>query len=75
MTRDSFISIWGSMAAFARAIGEGETTVRNWFLRGSIPAWHDKKIIQAAKDAGRTISHEDMFALREEISESAEDAA
>lgn len=75
MTRDSFISIWGSMAALARSIGEGETTVRNWFLRGSIPFRYDKQIIQAAKVAGRKISHEDMFALRVNISGNAEDAA
>ncbi len=75
MTKGDFISIWGSMAAFARAIDEGETTVRNWFLRGSIPAWHDAKIIEAAREAGRALSHEDMFALRISLSEKEENAA
>lgn len=75
MTRDNFISIWGSMAAFARAIDERETTVRHWFRRGSIPAWHDKKIIEAARCAGRSVSHEDMFALREALAKDTEDAA
>lgn len=75
MTRDDFISIWGSRAALARSIGEGETTVRNWFARGSIPVWHDGKIIEAARERGRTITHDDMFALRQHIAQECEDAA
>lgn len=71
MTHDDLISIWGSMAAMARAIGESETTVRHWFRRGSIPVRHDRRIIQAAKDAGRVIGHDDMFSLRESISREA----
>lgn len=76
MDKSTFISIWGSMAALARAIGEGETTVREWFRRGSIPAWHDRRIIEAARDAGATITHEDLFSLREQIAaERGRDAA
>ncbi len=75
MTRNDFISIWGSMAALARAIGESETTVRHWFRRGSIPVWHDRKIIESAREIGRTITHDDMFDLRQDIAQGCEDAA
>ena len=68
MKHDAFISIWGSKAALARAIGEGETTVRAWFNdHHSIPPRHDAKIIEAARCAGRPITHEDLFNLRQEL--------
>lgn len=67
MNRDTFISIWGSMAAFAREIGEGETTVRNWFVRGSIPAKHDEKIMLAAARRGRGITPIELHQLRRAI--------
>lgn len=75
MNKDRFISIWGSMAALAREISEGETTVRNWFGRGSIPFRYDKKIIAAATAAGVTLTHEDLFLLREDIAARTENAA
>lgn len=67
MNRDSFITIWGSMAAFAREIGEGETTVRNWFVRGSIPAKHDEKIMLAAARNGRSITPIELHQLRRSL--------
>lgn len=75
MTQDQFISIWGSKSALARAMGEKETTVRQWFLRGSIPHRYDKQIFDAAEAVGRKLTHEDMFQLREEISIGSENAA
>lgn len=75
MTHDALISIWGSRAALARAIGESEITVRHWFRRGSIPVRYDRQIIEAAAKAGRTITHDDMFALREDLSRSIKDVA
>lgn len=75
MTFEHFISLWGNRATLARAIGESEITVRHWFRRGSIPAWHDRKIIEAAAELGRVITHEDMFALRENISKKKEKVA
>ena len=64
MKSSDLISIWGSMANMARAIGEGETTVRNWFGRGSIPPRYDAKIMAAARDAGRDVTPADMFSVR-----------
>ena len=75
MTQDAFLSIWGSAAAFARAIGENEITVRAWFNRGSIPARYDAQIIKAAQEAGRPITHEDLFLLRQSIAAKSESAA
>ncbi|MBN8294532.1 hypothetical protein JI664_21345 [Rhodobacter sp. NTK016B] len=74
MDKDTFISIWGTAADLARAIGEGETTVRAWFARRSIPARYDAKIIAAAREAGRgKFGPVEMFALRQSLS--ADDAA
>lgn len=67
MKAETFISIWGTRAAFARAIGEGESTVGNWFDRGSIPARHDSKIMAASHDAGRPVSATDLFNLRQNM--------
>lgn len=62
------------MADLARSIGEGETTVRNWFARGSIPARYDTKLIEAALAAGRPITPTDLYELRLSLMRS-EDAA
>lgn len=67
MTKTELISIWGSMADMARAIGEGETTVRNWFGRGSIPPRYDAKIIEAAGIAGHFITPNDLFSVRQAL--------
>lgn len=67
MDKRSFISIWGSAADLARAIGEGETTVRNWFNRHSIPAKYDVKIISASRAAGREVTPQDLFELRQSL--------
>lgn len=72
MDRQTFISIWGSMAALARAIGERETTVRNWFLRGSIPRRYDDRIIVAAASAGRLVTPSDLHGLNRSLSQSSE---
>lgn len=64
MEKAELISIWGSMADMARAIGEGETTVRNWFGRGSIPPRYDAKIMDAARRAGKPITPSDLFSVR-----------
>lgn len=69
MDKRTFISIWGSFAAFARAIGEGETTVRAWFQRGSIPFRYDDKIILAAARQGRGITPTDLHQLRRSLLE------
>jgi len=74
MDKETFISIWGSMADLARALGEGETTVRAWFARRSIPARYDAKIIEASLKAGRPVSPSDLFDLRNNLARS-EDAA
>jgi len=52
------------MADLARSIDEGETTVRNWFARGSIPARYDTKLIKAARVAGRSVTPADLYELR-----------
>jgi len=70
MDKHSFISIWGSMAALARAIGEGETTVRNWFTRGSIPHRYDGRIMIASAVAGRPVTPADLYRLRESMAPS-----
>lgn len=67
MKTDTFISIWGSRSALAKAIDERESTVRQWFNRGSIPSRHDSKIIAASHDAGRPISPTDLFNLRQNL--------
>lgn len=74
MDTQSFISIWGSRAALARAINEGETTVRNWFIRGSIPRRYDDKIIVAAAIAGRLITPADLHALSRSLARTARGA-
>lgn len=75
MDKQTFISIWGSMAALARAIGEGETTVRNWFIRGSIPHRYDRRIIHAAAVQGQLITPADMYVLRDRMAPQKEGAA
>lgn len=67
MTKDDFISIWGSRAAFARAIGKSDTTVRAWFQRGSIPFRYDDSIILAAARKGRGITPTDLHQLRRSL--------
>ncbi|MBN2759480.1 MAG: hypothetical protein JXQ79_03185 [Rhodobacteraceae bacterium] len=67
MKENTFISIWGSRAALARSIDEGETTVRAWFARGNIPSRYDSKIMAAAQDVGRPITTTDMFNLRQNM--------
>ncbi|WP_143033596.1 carph-isopro domain-containing protein [Roseicitreum antarcticum] len=67
MNKDKLISIWGSAANLARAIGEGETTVRNWFNRGSIPARYDAKIMSASRGAGTEVTPQDLFDLRQSL--------
>lgn len=67
MDKEQFIRIWGSMAELARDIGEGETTVREWFRRSSIPPRHDAKIMSAAKARGRDLTPVEMFQLRQEL--------
>ena len=67
MNKEAFIEIWGSAANLARAIGEGETTVRNWFNRFSIPAQYDAKIIAASKMIGRDVTPQDLFELRQSL--------
>ena len=67
MDKQSFISIWGNMTALARAIGEEPTTVRNWFMRGSIPNRYDEKIMVAAAVAGRPVTPADLHVLRRSI--------
>lgn len=67
MTHDTFIPIWGTKAAFARAIGESEITVRHWFNRGSIPAKYDAAIIAAASEAGHVVTPADLFDLRQSL--------
>lgn len=54
----------------ARAIGEGETTVRNWFGRGSIPPRYDAKIMEAAKRAGKRVTPADLFSVRTSMMQS-----
>ena len=67
MDKGRFIGIWGSAANLARAMGEEQATVRAWFNRGSIPAQHDAKIIAAAKTAGRNVTPQDLFDLRQSL--------
>lgn len=67
MDKQTFIKIWGTMAGLARAIGEGETTVRNWFTRGSIPTRYDDKIMMAAARQGRGITPVELYHLRRSI--------
>jgi hypothetical protein len=66
MTKDQFISIFGSYANLARDIDEGETTVRNWFspARASIPTRCDAAIIAAAARREKTITPVDLHYLR-----------
>lgn len=64
MDRHTFISIWGSMSQLALAIGEKPTTVRNWFMRGSIPSRYDGRLMIAAAVAGRPITPSDIYQLR-----------
>lgn len=63
------------MADLARSIEEGETTVRNWFLRGSIPFRYDEKLFEAARVRGRTLTPADMHSLRKDLLMKREDAA
>jgi len=67
MDKETFLSIWGSAAELARDIGEGETTVRAWFVRRSIPARYDAKILFAAKSRGREIGPVELFQLRQSL--------
>lgn len=64
MKKAELISIWGSMADMARAIGEGDTTVRNWFGRGSIPPRYDEQIIAASAKAGTPVTPADLHSVR-----------
>lgn len=67
MSKDTFISIWGSMAALARAIGEAEVTVRQWFRRGSIPNRYDELLVGAAKEQGHDLTPAHLYELRQDI--------
>lgn len=64
MDKDAFLSQWGSRKALAEAIGEGETTVRAWFTRGSIPARYDAAIIEASQRIGMAFGPVEMHELR-----------
>ncbi|QDP60523.1 MAG: hypothetical protein Unbinned338contig1000_16 [Prokaryotic dsDNA virus sp.] len=64
MTHEQLISIWGDRKKLADAIGAGETTVRAWFNRKSIPARYDPAIIKAAAVAGATITPNDLYDVR-----------
>lgn len=59
-----FVSIWGSRAAMAKAIGVGETTIHNWFARGSIPSKYDEDLIRSAKMLGAEVTPFDILRLR-----------
>jgi len=67
MEKQTFISIWGSAANLARAIGEEQATVRAWLNRRSIPAQYDAKIIAASKAAGHDVTPQDLFDLRQSL--------
>lgn len=67
MDKTTFISIWGSAANLARAIGQEQATVRAWLNRRSIPAQYDAKIIAASKEVGREITPQDLFELRQNL--------
>ena len=67
MDKRSFIHIWGSVAELARDLGQGESTVRYWFLRGSIPAKHDAALIAAAKVRNYYIGPDQLYELRQSI--------
>lgn len=63
----NLVAIWGSMTDMARGIGEGETTVRNWFGRGSIPAKYDARIMEAARKAGGQVTPDDLHRIRQAL--------
>ena len=71
MDKRSFIHIWGSVAELARDLGQGESTVRYWFLRGSIPAKHDAALIAAASARGHYIGPQQLYELRRSLASAA----
>lgn len=75
MTLTELIAIFGSRAKLATAIREGETTVRNWFIRGSMPWRADDRIIVAAAQLGRLVTPSDLHDVRREIAEAAAEKA
>lgn len=68
MDKNTLISIWGSRAKLAAALGEGESTVRNWFNRGSIPHKYDARLMDAAKKAGHEVTPVHLFEVRQSLS-------
>lgn len=61
---DQLFSLWPTAADMARDIGENPVTVRSWRTRGSIPAKHDLKIIERARQKGGSITFEDLARAR-----------
>jgi len=71
MDKHTFISIWGNRAQLAAAIGEGESTVRNWFNRNSIPTKYDQKLMDAAKGKGHDLTPTQLFEVRQSMTKEA----
>jgi hypothetical protein len=71
MDKETFIAIWGSYAELGRAIGQGESTVRHWFSRGSVPAKHDADLIAAASARGHYIGPQQLYDLRQSLAKAA----
>lgn len=46
---------WGTLAAFAKAIGEKYGTVKAWAFRNDIPGKHWPRIALAAERDGKTV--------------------
>lgn len=51
-TFQDVISAWGTVAAFAKALGVKERTAMSWWQRGSIPAPWFRAVARAAASEG-----------------------
>jgi hypothetical protein len=47
--------LWGSNAAFARALGRTHSTTQKWLLKGRIPPEEEENVVAAAKRDGKKL--------------------
>lgn len=56
--------LWGSNAAFARAIGRRHSTTKRWLVNGEIPPGDQEDVIAAAKRDKKKLRPEDFIDRR-----------
>lgn len=56
--------LWGSNAAFARALGKTHSTTQKWLLSGDIPPSEHEAVIAAAKRDKKKLRPEDFIDRR-----------